>query len=446
MGKSNRERRAAKKRKADHRRSQHHHHSAHAGPGWSASRPDLRSLLILAAGAQSPMPDEIWAAISAELGVRGSSGTALVLDDLVCDVLNSAWEGGWQPAEVVRAVRRQRGQEHADLVRTAIAASHALMGHAPPQGWSEQLSELEATTTWWGKGRDWLGPWSLRYGRSYPSALALAIEALGVLMCLPVMEAVLPPPSQWGTLGARSGAGRSAVDDAVLAKVRALLAKAESTNFEHEADALTAKAQELMARHAIDEALATQAAGRPRQDPSLRRMPVDDPYAKAKSALLAVVASANNVRCVWADEYALMTLVGFETDLGTVEVLFTSLLMQASKSLLAKGRVTDARGRSRTRSFRQSFFVAFADRIHERLVMAARQARESAEDQLGRDLLPVLAGRAEEVDDYTAKLFPHLVKIKGSSITNRDGWLAGRAAAEVATLGVHHERLDGTNG
>jgi hypothetical protein len=50
------------------------------------------------------------------------------------------------------------------------------------------------------------------------------------------------------------------------------------------------------------------------------------------------------------------------------------------------------------------------------------------------------------VDDYTQKLFPHLVKAKGSSVTNRDGWLAGRAAAEMATLGPEHPRLDGTGG
>ena len=114
--------------------------------------------------------------------------------------------------------------------------------------------------------------------------------------------------------------------------------------------------------------------------------------------------------------------------------------------MLAKGRIRDARGRSRTRSFRQSFFVAFAQRVHERLVVAAGRARQSAEHDLGRDLLPVLAGRRDEVDDYTAKLFPHLVKAKGSSVTNREGWVAGRAAAEMATLGPEQQRLDGTYG
>lgn len=37
--------------------------------------------------------------------------------------------------------------------------------------------------------------------------------------------------------------------------MRGLLAKAEATEFEQEAEALTAKAQQLIARHAVDGAL-----------------------------------------------------------------------------------------------------------------------------------------------------------------------------------------------
>ena len=51
------------------------------------------------------------------------------------------------------------------------------------------------------------------------------------------------------------------VDAGVLAKVRALLAKAESTTFEAEAEALTAKAHQLMVRHTIDEALVAGRGG-----------------------------------------------------------------------------------------------------------------------------------------------------------------------------------------
>lgn len=444
MGKANRERRAAKKRRDERRYSQHR--TGRPGGAPTAGRADLRSLLALAASAQGRLSEETWDAIYCEAGSRGAGGTALVVDDLVCDVLGSVWDGGWQPAEVVRAVRRRRGPQHADLTRTAVAAAHALIEAEPPRAWAEQLAELDAARPWWGKGRDWLGPWSLRHGVSFGEALRLAVEAMGVLMRLPVMEAVVPPPSEWGSERLHIAAARRQVDESVLAKVRALLAKAESTGFEHEAEALTAKAQELMARYTIDEAVANAVGGGRKEKPSLRRVPVDDPYANPKSSLLAVVSSANNVRSVWSEDFALMTLVGFEADLDTVEVLFTSLLMQASRAMLAKGRVRDARGRSRTRSFRQSFFMAFAQRVHERLVVAAGQARRSAEQDLGRDLLPVLAGRREEVDDYTAKLFPHLVKAKGSSVTNREGWVAGRTAAEMATLGPEQQRLDGTYG
>ncbi len=377
---------------------------------------------------------------------RGPYGTSAVLDELFCDHLESVWEGGWQPAEVARAVRRRRSGNHADLSCTAIAASHSTIRKSPPRAWADQLAELKAAEQWWGRGRDWLGPWALRNGSSWADALKLAIETLGVIMHLPMTEVLLPPPSEWGAPGANLRHSAPPVDEAILTKVRALLAKAESTSFEHEADALTAKAQELMARHAIDQAVAESCRANKRETPSARRVAVDDPYASPKSSLLSVISSANNVRAVWDDRQALMTLVGFDADLDAVDVLFTSLLLQASRSMLAKGRIRDARGHSRTRSFRQSFVLAFGQRIHERLVMAAHQARETAERDLGRSLLPILAGRNEEVDEFTARLFPHLTKAKGSSVTNRDGWLAGRAAAEMATLGPIQPRLDGTTG
>ncbi len=114
-------------------------------------------------------------------------------------------------------------------------------------------------------------------------------------MWLPVMEAVVPPPSEWGSERLHRGAAGRHLDEPILAKVRALLAKAESTSFEHEADALTAKAQELMARYAIDEAVANAVGGGRKETPSLRRVPVDDPYANPKSSLLAVVSSANKL-------------------------------------------------------------------------------------------------------------------------------------------------------
>jgi hypothetical protein len=51
-------------------------------------------------------------------------------------------------------------------------------------------------------------------------------------------------------------------DRRMLDRVRALLAKAESTEFPKEAEALSARAQELMARHRIDRALLAALAAR----------------------------------------------------------------------------------------------------------------------------------------------------------------------------------------
>jgi len=211
----------------------------------------------------------------------GSSGTALTVDGVFSDCLERLWEGGWQPFEVVRAVRRSRSAAHADLVVTSVAAWHGYEmadkpGCVPPPDWSRQLSEIGADDRWWGTGRDWLLPWALRSGTTWPEALITAVEALGAMVGLPLTEILIPPPSEWGQQARLDGADLSAVDDAVLAKVRALLAKAESTTFTHEADALTAKAQELIARHSIDEAMARSSAGK-RVAPGARRFAVDDP-------------------------------------------------------------------------------------------------------------------------------------------------------------------------
>jgi hypothetical protein len=444
VGKANKERRAAKKRKAGRRHSEHR--CGPDGPG-PAPRLDLRWLLVSAAeaaGTRGDLPASVWEVICSEAERRGRGGAGLVVDDIFCDCLQSTWERGWQPREVARAVRRGRGGEHADLVVTAIVAAHGAVGLPAPPPWVEQLEEMGALGQWWGSGRDWLRAWADRRGVRWEEALRAAAETLGVLMHLPKTEVLLPPPSQWQSLSmARTGPG-AVTDASVLEKVRALLAKAESTSFEHEADALTAKAQELMARHAIDEAVAGGLADASREKPVARRLAVDDPYARAKSSLLAAIASANGVRAVWDEEQALMTLVGFESDIDGVDVLFTSLLMQASRAMLARGRVRDTRGHSRTRSFRQSFLVAFAQRIHERLVTAARQARQDAEQDLGRSLLPVLAGRSDEVDGYTAELFPQLGRSRGATVTNPDGWVAGRTSAEMAVLGPVQQRLEDT--
>jgi hypothetical protein len=411
--------------------------------GPSRFRPDLRFLLVTTAAVSRKDPAAFEDGLLAVVGCAGSLSRPAVFEvvnDTLCEALSRVWAGGWQPAEVARAARRCRSSRHVDLIVTLMAAECGAAGALPPDEWAEQLSSLGAATPWWGSGPDWLEPWVARSRLGWDAALILVVEVLAVLMGLPVIERLSAIPSEWKLYRGRRRRHHR-VDDVMLTKVRALLAKAESTSFEAEADAFTAKAQELMARHAIDEAVAQCAAVGSGEKPSVRRIPIDDPYAVLKGSLLNVVARTNNVRCVWTSEYAFMTVIGFETDLDAVELLFTSLLMQASLAMSREDQSTASRGDSRTRSFRQSFYLAFADRIQERLTGATEAARVEAEAQLGRNLLPVLASRLEEVEDATTRLFPRVGRLRGPSATNAAGWHAGLSAADLATLGPDQHGL-----
>ena len=418
---------------------------ARASTDWGrqSEGPSISMLVLAGGGAAAQGHDDVfedaWLSLLERTESVGIETIGAVLGEVVSSVLSQVFEHGWQPREVVRASRRRRSSRHTEVLLTAMSADatwNQAKGVTAPPAWREQLDELEVTA-WWGGGLDWLTPWTRRAHLMWAKGLELALETLGVLMSLPDIEPLLPPPSQWA--GWHPTATNRDADDPILAKVRALLAKAESTAFEAEGEALTAKAQQLMARHAIDEAIAREAAGPRGEKPGARRFAVDDPYASAKSLLLSAVAATNGGRSVWYGDFALMTVVAFEADLDAIDTLFTSLLVQGSRAMLAKGKVVDGRGRSRTRSFRQSFLVAFADRIHERLEEAAAAARFQAEEELATSVLPVLAGRDGEVDDAVAALFPNTKRMRGPRVTSESGWVAGRTAAELASLSPEGE-------
>ncbi|MDE0802621.1 MAG: DUF2786 domain-containing protein [Acidimicrobiales bacterium] len=215
----------------------------------------------------------------------------------------------------------------------------------------------------------------------------------------------------------------------VLRKVRSLLAKAESTTFPDEAEALTAKAQELMDRHAIDRAMVAEAGGCT-SGPEGRSVTIDAPYGREKYLLLAATARANRSRAVYRQHEGVATVIGFPEDQETIELLYTSLLLQATSTMLANGD----RASTRTRRYRQSFLVAFASRIGERLAEADAAVVADADRAHGGGVLPVLASRADQVEERLAHDFPHL---QNRRVVVRDavGWGHGRAAAERARLG-----------
>lgn len=221
----------------------------------------------------------------------------------------------------------------------------------------------------------------------------------------------------------------STADPAVLHKVRSLLAKAESTTFPDEAEALTAKAQQLMDRHAIDRAV-LGAAGGHAASPEGRTVVIEPPYARPKFHLLSELAGANRCRAVLDARANVATVVGFPEDQETVELLYTSLLVQATRAMLQTGTTP----RERSRAFRQAFLLAYAVRIGQRLRDAAAAAVAEAETAHGAGLLPVLRDREEAVRARLAEDFPRLRRMRVSA-SDPVGFAAGHAAADRARLG-----------
>jgi hypothetical protein len=221
-----------------------------------------------------------------------------------------------------------------------------------------------------------------------------------------------------------SGAGD--LDDRVLVKVRALLAKAESTDFEAEADALTAKAHELMARCSIDAARVGRHSGT--NDVIARRVLVDDPYAYQRMVLLTEVATACSCRVLCMTDIGLATVFGMPVDVEATEVLYTSLLLQVSRATLTSRDAPSGVSASKVAAFRRAFFIGFAARVGDRL----RELRQRVVDDAGADLLPVLADRGAAVE---AAIAAHGGKAgRRRRVSDHGGLLAGDRAGASASL------------
>jgi len=350
-------------------------------------------------------------------------------------LIDAAWTKGWQPADLLYQLRRGFGDRAAGLMTDAIAAQMREYAAATvdPQ-WTRQLSALDAEV-WWTDDDTWLATLAARANLSRVELLTHAAEVVSTLAVLPPLQHLGPPPGTTRHAGVEV-AEPTAVSEGherILRKVRALLAKAESTEFPEEAETLSAQAQQLIAKYSIDAALLAADSAAAGADPTGRRIGLGNPYESAKLSLLNVVADANRCRAIWHKQLGMASVLGFPADLDAVELMFMSLLVQATAAMSRAGSRHDANGVSRTRSFRQSFLAAYAQRIGERLRGATHDATTAAQATTRTDLLPVLAARTEAVDKAVDTLFTGLTRTR-TSVTNPEGWYAGRAAADVASL------------
>ena len=345
--------------------------------------------------------------------------------------LVARWEYGWQPADLVHVVRRSHSRL-VPLLATAIVAQLGSPGAAvlPPAAWRDQLAAVadEAVAPGVEHTPDHLVASFAGASRSLVEIWTDLVQLLVLLSALPALEQLLPPPSAW----ARSVTHSRPTEDGsersrVLNRIRTLLAKAEATEFAAEAETFTAKAQDLMTRHAIDEAL-LRASGDSPIDIRGVRVHVHNPYAGEKVSLLNQVARANRCRAVWNKPLGLVTVLGTPVDVDQVEMLFTSLLIQATRAMAESGARRSG-SFDRSASFRRSFLMAYAVRIGERLTETSTAAAAS----YGAELVPLLQRQTEAVQAEFDRLFPKTRSARAGRY-NAVGWVAGREAADRAHL------------
>jgi hypothetical protein len=445
VGTNNRARRAAKVKARAANRSQDPHRTTgarfSARPGAADTTPAelVTQLLLAACQARWRGDDPLVERAELELCRHPVELVRAVLAGELRRAVALAWANGWQPAELVRQVRRTASADAVELARAAIAADHADRADATlDPRWADQVAALALPPIDAPGPDDWVEAWATRLGLGRYAEAEVSVQALQSVRWIPALEELIPPPG--GPTGRATASAHRAppsdVDRAVLDKIRALLSKAESTTFEAEAEAFTAKAHELMTRHAIEAAMLAGTGGRAGggDAPSAMRIAIDDPYRDAKSQLLHVVAQAGRCRSVFFSDLSLASVVGFGADLLAVELLYTSLLVQAQTSLTNAARALPAGARQRTRSFRSSFLLAYAVRIGERLQATEAEVVADAASVAGPALLPALRTRGLAVDEAVEQRYGQLTSRRIRGGLDAAGWHSGREAADAATL------------
>lgn len=255
-----------------------------------------------------------------------------------------------------------------------------------------------------------------------------------------------------------------------ISKIMKLLSKAESTTPE-EAELLSEKAQELMARWAIDDAMLAIAQGAQQPDKIIeKKTHFFGIYATSHRELAFAVGNGNDFYLIQGSGYTTndkgqlvksmySVWVGFEREIAAAEVLLASLLIQAERAQRVFMKEWNADHGWATAfekaTARRSFLDGFAHGIQQRLMAARLAAKKAAEAEYQSSqpehgsgesdeaattgttsVALVLAGRRQQVNDWVDSKYGKLKAGRGrQSKRNWNAGAAGRQAAANADLG-----------
>jgi hypothetical protein len=228
----------------------------------------------------------------------------------------------------------------------------------------------------------------------------------------------------------------ASASDRLLDRVRKLLAKAEDESVTPpEAQALTAKAAELMAKYGIDRALL--AADRPETDqPASRILDIDNPWARVKAHLLCGLGSALRCQCILlsgTSPGSRIHVFGYASDIERTDLLYTSVLIQMWHGLVgAQVPAWSSSPRAWRRSWLLGFATAVICRVRAAEHAAACQATAPATPASSRTAL-VLADRAHVIRGKVEQEYP--VTRTARVTYSGSGYGAGYAQGQKADIG-----------
>jgi len=239
------------------------------------------------------------------------------------------------------------------------------------------------------------------------------------------------------------------MSEAMAQKIKSLLTKAERSDFPEEAEAFSAKAAELMAKHAIDQAQVMADEGKQFVDIEHRRYTVGSPYSADRMYLVAQVAEAlggsayffkqprdgSKTRTNSKDHNTYAALVGFSSDLDSIESMLESLNKQMERARARAVSRENFWGMGDKKVWNSTFIRTYAFRIGDRL----KEAYEA-------ELAVATGGAAIVLRDKRQLIEQELQERKigksgkSSRQYNSRGAAAGRTAADSAVLRQGIER------
>ncbi|QOH59907.1 DUF2786 domain-containing protein [Rhodococcus rhodochrous] len=234
-------------------------------------------------------------------------------------------------------------------------------------------------------------------------------------------------------------------DNKILARIKALLAKADSVEGTPEADTFRDKAFELLAKYGIDESMTRTAGGDgPIPGDTMRAATFsypEDMYGYEKMLLVHRVGQALHCSAVQLRNENTIQLFGLARHMERakflIDLLMPQMINSASKARPANPfeRLDLQAAKRDLQSHRAEYMVGFADTVHERIKESERRAAGDYDrEQGGTGAAVQLASDFDRARRAMQKKYPNLVSARGKRYGG-EGYSAGRAAGNAADIG-----------